>query len=89
MVITSMKGRASEESSPRTEVGEIDTRAPFQSVKAAVNLFGEVAVPRDEKPVVRRSRLSMDVSSMPCPFFGWGRPIFSYSLCSLLKCPFI
>ncbi|KAL5056636.1 hypothetical protein RYX36_037318 [Vicia faba] len=41
--------------SPRGEVGEIDTRAPFQSVKAAVTLFGEVAVTRDRFAVKRRS----------------------------------
>ncbi|KAF1867143.1 hypothetical protein Lal_00049571 [Lupinus albus] len=42
--------------SPRGgEVGEIDTRAPFHSVKAAVSLFGEVAVSRDRFYVKRRS----------------------------------
>jgi len=41
--------------SPTGEVGEIDTRVPFQSVKAAVSLFGEVAVPRDRFAVKRRS----------------------------------
>ncbi|CAK8564492.1 unnamed protein product [Lathyrus sativus] len=41
--------------SPRGEVGEIDTRAPFQSVKAAVTLFGEVAVSKDRLAVKRRS----------------------------------
>ncbi|MQM18776.1 hypothetical protein Taro_051771 [Colocasia esculenta] len=51
-----VNARQSAIDSPRAEVGEIDTRSPFKSVKAAVSLFGQVKAFSSGKPAVKKSK---------------------------------
>lgn len=55
------------ETPPRSsEVGEIDTRPPFQSVRDAVSLFRQVSFSKQQPP-----RLSSSSSSQVYSFLFW------------------
>lgn len=74
--------------SPRTEVGEIDTRAPFKSVKAAVSLFGEVAISSDRSSAVKKTKAPQTEVSF-FPFWFFLAFLFVLSLLKIIFCSYV
>lgn len=70
------------ETLPRSsEVGEIDTRAPFQSVRDAVSLFRQVSFSKQQQQQ-QQQRLSSSTSSQ-VPYHSLFSVSFSHSHCAL------
>lgn len=70
-----------------SDVGKIDTRAPFESVKAAVSLFGDVISPKSRPvPVVKKTKAEeVSMTYVMCTIHLPHAPSFSFKPFHKLK----